>query len=154
MKTRSLLVLAVSLVVAVALAVPAMAGTSAPVAAESATGAPAADGPASIRGFVTEKKDRTILVEERPCRRDGEVVKYTRCDPSKWRGEKGYFGIGGRTAIRDASGRPTLPAGYRDLKVGQVVRAEYRGAFRPSYPSEGGAKGVAILVQVARPQAG
>ena len=153
MKTRSLLVLAASLVAVVVLAVPAMAGPSTSAPTESGI-AMRADDPASIRGFVTEKRDRTILVEERPCRRDGEVVKYTRCDLSKWRGEKGYFKVGERTALRDASGRPTLPAGYRDLKVGQVVRAEYRGAFRPSYPSEGGAKGVTILVQVARPQAG
>lgn len=153
MKTRSLLVLAASLVAALALAIPALAGTSASVTTEPTTKARAADDPASVRGFITEKKDRTILVEERPCRKDGEVVKYTRCD-GQWRGEKGYFGVGKRTTVRDASGEPTLPAGYRDLKVGQVVRATYRGPFRPSYPSEGGAKSVTILVQVARPQAG
>jgi hypothetical protein len=153
MKTRSLLMLAAALVAAAALAVPALARTpmSAPTGTETAA---RADDPASVRGFITQKKDRTILVEERPCRKDGEVVKYTRCDPSKWRGEKGYFVVGKRTVVRDASGDHSLPAGYRDLKVGQVVRATYRGPFRPSYPSEGRAKSVTILVQVARPQAG
>lgn len=75
MRTRSLLVLTASLVAALTLAVPALAGTSAPVTTKPGPEVRAANDPATVRGFITGKKDRTILVEEKPCRKDGEVVK-------------------------------------------------------------------------------
>ena len=73
MKARSLLVLTVALVAALALTIPAMARTSDVQKAR-------AEDQSSIRGYLTEKRDGTILVEEKPCRRDGRVVKYTCCD--------------------------------------------------------------------------
>ena len=145
MKARWLLVLATALVAALALEIPVMAQPS---------DLPTAEDQSSIRGYVTEKKDGTILVEEKPCRRDGHVVKYMRCGFDEWRGEKGYFAVVKRTTILDKSGEPTRPARYKDLKVGQTVKATYRGLVLPSYPSEGRARNIFILAEVGRPAAG
>jgi hypothetical protein len=147
MKIRWLLVLTAALVVALVLAIPIMAQTS------YIPGAQAED-QSSIRGYLTQKRDGTILVEEKPCRRDGRVVKYTRCDFNEWRGEKGSFAVTKRTKILDKSGEPTRSATYRDLKVGQTVKATYRGPMLPSYPSEGRARSVFILADVGRPAGG
>jgi hypothetical protein len=108
----------------------------------------------AFRGYVTEKKDSKILVEEKPCRRDGRVVKYTRCGFEEWRGEKGYFAVDKRTTILDKSGDPTRPVRYKDLRVGQRVKAAYRGPVLPSYPSEGKARSVFILAEAGIPVGG
>lgn len=147
MKARLLLVLTAALLAALVLAVPAMARSSDLPKVQ-------AEDQSSIRGYITEKRDGTILVEEKPCRRDGSVVKYTRCGFDEWRGEKGYFAISKRTTILDKSGEPTRPARYRDLRVGQTVNATYRGPVLPSYPSEGRARSVYILAEAGIPAAG
>ena len=147
MKARLLLVLTAALVAALALAGTAMARSSDLPKAQ-------AEDYSAIRGYVTEKKDGTILVEEKPCRRDGRVVKYTRCGYEEWRGEKGYFAVDRRTTILDKSGEPTRPARYRDLRVGQTVKATYRGSVLPSYPSEGRARSIFILAEAGQPAAG
>lgn len=146
MKGRWLVVLVTAALVA-ALTVPAAAQTS------DVPKAPPED-QSGIRGYVTEKKDGKILVEEKPCRRDGRVVKYTRCGFEEWRGEKGYFAVDKRTTILDKSGDPTRPVRYKDLRVGQTVKAAYRGPVLPSYPSEGKARSVFILAEAGKPAGG
>ena len=146
MKARRLLVITAALVAALTLAVPAMAQTSSEPTAQ-------AEDQSAFRGYVTEKKDGKILVEEKPCRRDGRVVKYTRCGFNEWRGEKGYFAVDRSTTIVDKSGEPRGPARYKDLKVGQTVKATYRGPVLPSYPSEGRARSIFILAEAGRPAA-
>ena len=140
MKARWLLVIAAALLAALVLALPTMAQTSDVPNGQT-------EDYNSIRGYVTEKKDGRILVEEKPCRRDGRVVKYTRCGFDEWRGEKGYFAVDKRTTIVDKSGEPARPATYKDLKVGQTVKATYRGLVLPMYPSEGRARSICILAE-------
>jgi hypothetical protein len=111
------------------------------------------EGQTGLRGYITEKKDRTILVEEKPCRKDGRIVKYTRCDPERWRGDKGFFEVTRATTILDRSGECVRRATYRDLAVGQTVRATYRGPVQESYPTYGRAGRVVILAEAATPVA-
>jgi len=134
------------LIALVAAAMVAAQSSARPVAVQP-------EGQTGLRGYITEKKDRTILVEEKPCRKDGRIVKYTRCDPERWRGDKGFFKITKATTILDRSGERARPAAYRDLKVGQTVRATYRGPVQESYPTYGRAGRVVILAEAATPVA-
>ncbi len=139
MMPRWFLVFAVVLVVVLVLAIPATAQTK---------------DRSDIRGYITEKKDGTILVESRPCREQGRIVKYTRCGFEDWRGEKGFFAVTRKTTILDKSGSGMRPADFEDLKVGQTVKATYRWPVRESYPSDGGAGRISILAEAGRPVGG
>ena len=59
-----------------------------------------------------------------------------------------------RTTILDRPGEPERPARYRDLRVGQTVKATYRRVVLPSRPSEGKAKSIFILAEAGRPAGG
>jgi hypothetical protein len=102
-----------------------------------------------VRGYVTDKDGRTILVEEKPCREDGRVVEYTRCGFEQWRGDKGFFVVTKGTRIRYNTDTKQGPAKLGDVEVGQIVRATYKGPVQESYPSRGKAGKIVILAEAA-----
>ncbi len=84
-----------------------------------------------IRGFITSISGAVVLIEEDPADESGSP--------------KGAFTVTGETDILRQQGGEQVPAAYYDLRVGQLVEAQYAGPVAESYPSQGTAGTIVIL---------
>jgi len=67
-------------------------------------------------------------------------------DPADESGSpKGTFTVTGETDILQQQNGERAPAAFDDLRVGQLVEAEYAGPVAESYPSQGTAGSIVIL---------
>src|SRR5918911_235889 len=87
----------------------------------------------SIRGEVTEvsRSAEVVLVEEDPSEESGSA--------------KGEFAVTEETEILDGRDGDLTPAGFEELRVGQMVEATYAGPVAESYPTQGVAGRIVIL---------
>ena len=90
---------------------------------------PGSDG--VIRGSITSISGAVVLVEEDPADESGSP--------------KGTFTVTGETDILQQQNGERAPAKFDDLRVGQLVEAEYAGPVAESYPSQGTAGSIVIL---------
>jgi hypothetical protein len=90
----------------------------------------------SIRGWVTEVSPsaEVVLVEEDPSEESGSA--------------KGWFAVTGETEILERQDGDLAPVPFEDLRVGQVVEADYSGPVAESYPTQGVAGRIVILDEV------
>jgi hypothetical protein len=72
-----------------------------------------------------------VLVEEDPADESGSP--------------KGAFTVTGETDVLQRQGGEQVSASFDDLRVGQLVEAEYAGPMAESYPSQGTAGSIVIL---------
>ena len=84
-----------------------------------------------IRGSITSISGAVVLVEEDPADESGSP--------------KGAFTVTGETNILLQQGGEQVPATFDDLRVGQLVEAQYAGPVAESYPSQGTADSIVIL---------
>ncbi len=84
-----------------------------------------------VRGSITSISGAVVLVEEDPADESGSP--------------KGAFTVTGETDILQRQGGEQVPASFDDLRVGQLVEAEYAGPVAESYPSQGTAGSIVIL---------
>jgi uncharacterized protein DUF3221 len=89
----------------------------------------------SVQGFITDISGAVVLVEEDPADEAGSA--------------KGYFTVTGETEILRQQGGTLVPATFDELRVGQVVAAEYTGPILESYPPQGAAGSIVILEEPA-----
>ena len=88
----------------------------------------------TIRGFITDisRSAEVVLVEEDPSDESGSA--------------KGEFAVTEETEILERrDGKPT-PASFEILRVGQKVEATYAGPVAESYPTQGTAGRIVILI--------
>jgi LPXTG-motif cell wall-anchored protein len=90
---------------------------------------PGSDG--VIRGSITSISGAVVPVEEDPADESGSP--------------KGTFTVTGETDILQQQNGERAPAAFDDLRVGQLVEAEYAGPVAESYPSQGTAGSIVIL---------
>ena len=84
-----------------------------------------------VRGAITSISGAVVLVEEDPADDSGSP--------------KGAFTVTGETEILRQQDGEQVPAAFGDLRVGQLVEAEYAGDVAESYPSQGEAGSIVIL---------
>ena len=93
--------------------------------------------PVSYVGYITSISGSSVLVEEDP---QDPVLGGAGSN-------KGYFDVTSETEIfRLVEGDMVVPAMFEELEVGQMVSATYSGPILESYPSQGGANSIVILV--------
>ncbi len=116
-KSKSLELLAATLVMVLTAAAPALAEPP-----EN-----------SIRGSITHVSPsaEVVLVEENPSDESGSA--------------KGEFSVTEETEILERRGGRLTPASFESLKAGQQVEATYTGAVAESYPTQGVAGKIVIL---------
>ena len=88
-----------------------------------------------VQGFITDVSGVVVLVEENPADESGS--------------DKGAFTVTGETEILRQQGGALVPATFEELRVGQVVTAEYTGPILESYPPQGAAGSIVILEEPA-----
>ena len=84
-----------------------------------------------VQGSITNISDSVVLVEEDPAAESGSA--------------KGAFTVTDETEILRQEGDGLVPATFDDLRVGQLVAAEYAGPVAESYPTQGTAGSIVIL---------
>ncbi|CAA9423475.1 MAG: hypothetical protein AVDCRST_MAG80-93 [uncultured Rubrobacteraceae bacterium] len=85
----------------------------------------------SVRGSITDISGAVVLVEEDPTDESGSP--------------KGAFTVTGETDILRQQDGEQVPATFEDLRLGQLVEAEYSGPVAESYPSQGTAGSIVLL---------
>ena len=87
----------------------------------------------SVRGYVTDvsRSARVVVVEEDPSDEAGSA--------------KGEFALTQGTAILRRQDGDRVPAAFDDLRIGQLVEANYAGPVAESYPTQGIAGSIVIL---------
>ncbi len=117
-KSKSLALLAATLVMVLTAAAPVLAEPS-----EN-----------SIRGTITRVSPsaEVVLVEENPSEESGSA--------------KGEFSVTEETEILERRGGRLTLASFESLRVGEKVEATYTGAVAESYPTQGTAGRIVILI--------
>lgn len=85
----------------------------------------------AVRGSITSISGAVVLIEEDPADESGSP--------------KGAFTVTSETEILRQQGGEQVPASFGDLRIGQLVEAEYAGPIAESYPSQGTAGSIVIL---------
>ena len=88
-----------------------------------------------VRGVVTEvsRSAEVVLVEEDLSEESGSA--------------KGEFAVTDETEILEQRGEDLVPVPFERLRVGQLVEATYAGPVAESYPTQGVAGRIVILVE-------